>query len=90
VGDPLEPDAFDTGHARATAVACERAAARLADARHGQAADATRALDGWQGPRRDDVVLRLAGTTRRSERLEAVLRALAAELRAAAREQART
>jgi hypothetical protein len=74
----------DGAWARRTAEACDTAAARLAEVRRGQSADAAHAADGWLGPHRDHFDRELARTLRRSTQVEARLRRLADQLRARA------
>ena len=87
------PEPFDPSAAHGAADACERAAARLAEARRQQAVAAAGAADGWLGPHRHRFDRDLARALRHAEQLEQALRGLAAELRArsaaAARERAR-
>jgi hypothetical protein len=71
----------DATWARRTAEACDAAAARLAEVRRGQSADAAVAADGWLGPHRDHFDRDLARTLRRSAQVEGRLRRLADELR---------
>ena len=77
------PEPFDHSAAHGAADACERAAARLAEARRRQAAAAAGAADGWLGPHRDrfdrDLARALRHVRAASRR---ALRGLAAELRA--------
>lgn len=76
------PDPADRAWARRTAEACEAAAARLAEVRRGQAADAAQAASGWLGPHRDHFDRDLGRTLRRSAQVEARLHRLADDLRA--------
>ena len=83
----MPPDAarFDAGFALATAEVCDAAAARLAEVRRGQAAEAASATDGWLGPHRDRFDRDLARALRHAAHLEVRLRRLADDLRARAR-----
>jgi hypothetical protein len=76
------PEPFDHSAAHGAADACERAAARLAEARRQQAVAAAGAADGWLGPHRHRFDRDLARALRHAEQLEQALRGLAAELRA--------
>jgi uncharacterized protein YukE len=83
---------FDHSAADGAAVACERAAAALAEARRQQVVAGAGAADGWLGPHRHRFDRDLARALRHAEALEVALRGLADELRArsaAARERAR-
>ncbi len=84
---PVDPDPFDHAYATATADACDLAAARLAEARRGQAADAAAAVHDWLGPHRDHFDRELARSLRGAERVEASLRHLAEDLRTASRRE---
>ena len=76
------PEPFDHSAAHGAAAACERAAARLAEARRQQTVAAAGAADGWLGPHRHRFDRDLAHALRRAAHLEAALRALADDLRA--------